>query len=263
MQDRPWPEAVDRLVGPTDEPVVRRGPARWSVGSMSVLRLDGPGAGPAAAERLERIGSAATFAVPTVRGADGPWLVTERPPGIPVDQPERHPDPGALAGLVGVGLRALHGLSPSLADRCPPPSASAAWDGVVERCRRSVAAGRVDASTLPPPYDRYSPERLLELLVEGRPATDEAPVLCHGGPGLDRCLVDGERFAGFDGLEAVVIADRHLDLAVVHLEVAATLGAEAVVGLHEGYGTDPDLVRLEHYVLAVHLLGADREAPTR
>lgn len=259
MPKRPWPPAVDQLVGDggrDDEgdrggPLIRRAVDRWTVGSITVLRLDDPRHGPAVeVERLERIGAAVPFAVPEVVGIEGPWLVTVRPPGLPADQPDRHGEPEALAGLVGEGLAALHRLPVSVLG-----PTGARGDELVDRCRRAVVDRLVDASALPPPYDRYEPARLLELLVAGRQPVDETPVVCHGWPGLDRCLVDGPRFAGFDGFESALVADRHLDLAVAHLAVASVLGAEAVFALYEGYGADPDLVRLDHHVLAAHLLG--------
>jgi aminoglycoside phosphotransferase len=119
-----------------------------------------------------------------------------------------------------------------------------------------VEAGLVDPAALPRPYDRYRPQRLLELLIEGGSVEAGPPVLCHGRPDLDRCLVDRSHFSGFDGLEWAVVADRHLDLAVAHLGVAAILGAEAVPSLYDGYGADPDLILLDHHILAAHLLWA-------
>ena len=127
------------------------------------------------------------------------------------------------------------------------------WAPIVERCRRVVCAGSVDSSALPWPYDRYRPEELLDLLADGWPEpSPDRPrraVLCHGAPTLDEVLVDDGRLVGFDGFDAAMLADRHLDLAVAHLAVADVLGAEAVIGLHEGYGVEAELGSLDRAIL--------------
>jgi aminoglycoside phosphotransferase len=190
-------------------------------------------------------------------------VVTELGPGERADRPDRHPEPGSLPRAVGLGLAALHALPPDLLGR-PVDAGVDGWAPIIERCRAAVESGAVDPAALRPPYDRYGPERLLELLVaaDGAPGAadrpdrpDAAPVLCHGSPTLDRILVDGDRFAGFDGFETSLVADRHLDLAIAHLAVAEQLGAEAVIGLYEGYGAEPHLLRLDRAVLAAQLLG--------
>lgn len=226
-----------------------------------------PGA-EAEARWLVDLEATASFVVPRVVGVEEPWLVTESPSGLPADRPDRHAEPGALAGAIGAGLAAMHALAP---ETSAPPWVDASraidepWAPLIERCGRAVAAGRVDTAALPPPYDRYRPERLLELLEAGGsgpgPSLDggsghDGPVMCHGRPTLDRFVIDRGRFVGFDGFGEVVVADRHLDLAIAHLGVAGVLGAEAVFAFYEGYGADPDLARLDRAVLAAHLLGA-------
>lgn len=254
MPDRPWPQPVDAVIDRPDEPIELQTADRWAVGSRRVHRFGHPDHAQLHRRFLDALVGPAPFAVPTVVGGDGSWLVTEAPAGLPADRPDRHPEPGNLARLIGEGLAALHALPVSLlgveAEIDP-------WAPIVERCRRSVDGGLIDAAALPAPYNRYEPERLLEMLVDGgavagRPA--DVPTLCHGAPSAARFLVDGERFVGFDAIDSALAADRHLDVAVAHLSVANVLGAEAVYGFYEGYGTDPDLASLDRAILARHLL---------
>lgn len=277
MPDRPWPPAIDDLLETSHAAVDVLGPDRWSVGARQVVRFDAdhPEASIASHRRLlAGLAGAAPFAVPTPIGDHGPWLVIEIPSGVPADRPDRHPEPGTLATRAGEALAALHALSIDLAidpagDRADRGTEDTTdrdpWAPIVARCQRAVAAGLVDSVDLPSPYDRYQPEELLDLLVAGVAAAGpppDGPVLCHGRPELGRVLVDGDRLVGFDGLETAVVADRHLDLATAHLSVAEVLGAEAVYGFYEGYGTDPDLARLDRAMLAHHLLTGRRPIPS-
>lgn len=257
---RPWPEAIDDLIGSPGVPAERRSPDRWTLGRVTVWRT---GEADGDQRLLDRLAAAASFAVPQVRGRVGAWLVSELAGGERADRPERHAEPGSLARAVGSGLAALHGLPVGVleTDAAVPPDR---WATVIERCRQRVAAGLVDTGRLPEPYARYDAERLLEMFEgtgngQAGAAPPDPPVLCHGRPTLDRVLVDGGRFVGFDGFESAVVADRHLDLAVAHRSIAEVLGAEAVVGLYEGYGFDPDLIRLDRAVLASHLLGVETD----
>lgn len=273
MLDRPWPAVVDELLEGPEFAIDALGPDRWSAGSRQVVRFgseDPRAAIGAYRGLLVRLAEVAPFALPTPIGDDGSWLVTEIPPGVPADSPDRHPEPGTLATRTGEALAALHALPIDLAEQPAGETAEGTsantsdrasqrdpWLTIIERCRGAVAAGLVDPAALPAPYDRYQPAELLDLLIEGVAAAGsppEGPVLCHGRPELGRVLVDGDRFAGFDGLETVMVADRHLDLATAHLSVAEVLGVEAVYGFYEGYGIDPDLARLDRAVLAQHLL---------
>lgn len=249
------------MLDPVDGPVDHHDRSSWTVGSRCVVRLDA-GACAAAEHRqfLERLTGAAPFAVARVVGQDGPWLVTEPPVGIPADRLDQHPEPGALAGIIGTGLAALHALPVELLVAADADAVVGdAWDPIIERCRRSVEAGLVAPADLPAPYDRYPPERLLEMLIG--PATDAradrgaaSPVLCHGSPGAERFVTNGDCFVGFDRLETAVVADRHLDLAIAHLSVSELLGAEAVYAFYDAYGRDPDLASLDRAVLAARLL---------
>ncbi len=111
--------------------------------------------------------------------------------------------------------------------------------------------GALDPTILPDPYRRYEAERLLEIWLEGRPGVEDL-VLCHGRPDLDNLLVDPAP-VGWVGVGRLRLADRHADLAVVQYSLHRRFGPDSVFAFYEAYGTEPDLVRLDHYLLASFL----------
>jgi aminoglycoside phosphotransferase len=272
------PAAVDQLLADIDHPSATEHPVWssqgrgsgladtaevWSTPAAYVYRFTQPDAAAAFGGWLERLAAAAPFATPTLVGSVDGWLVTARPATASAAEPDRHAEPGLLAAAVGHGLRQIHDLPPALLGPSATDDATAevtdlaGWGVVVARCRAAVAAGRVDAADLVAPYDRYEPERLLDLLAERFPDgvdRDRAPVLCHGAADPARFAVDAGRFAGLDRWDGPLVADPHLDLAAAHLGVQRSLGAEAVYGLYEGYGSDPELIVLDRAILAVVLL---------
>lgn len=256
--DRPWPAVIDAAVAANEllgaGPVVRVEPGTWALERAMVHHLP-PQRAASLVAVLDRLAGRAPFAVPEVVMAAGGWVVTRTPAGERADRPERHADPDDLVCAVGAGLRSLHDLPVGELARHEGASPGSGWDAVAERCRAAVAGGRVDRSRLPAPYDRYPPDRLLELFLDGRPAIDD-DVLCHGRATMEAFLVDHGRFSGFARLDVALVADRHLDLATAHRSAQAVFGPEAVFRLYDAYGADPDLVRLDHYVLAGHLLGS-------
>jgi hypothetical protein len=207
--------------------------------------------------------------------------------GFGIDEPERHAEPGMLARLAGEGLAALHRLPTTSAipgtDGAPAdagdsavaaasfpadqaqPGAEQAWRSVIERCRRAVADGSVVAAELAEPYRRYQPAELLDMVTGSSVgwSDDDGPVWCHGLPSAEAFRIEGGRFVGFADFDRAVVADRHLDLAIAHWGIDRVLGAEAVYGLYEGYGQDPDLLRLDHYLLVANLLGLIRDPAGR
>ncbi len=198
------------------------------------------------------------FPVAAVVGSVDRWLVTTGPDGLSAGSPDHHPDPDDLVAAVGRGLRLLHDLDRSI---LPAPWSQTdtdtadgrGWQAVADRCREMVEAGLVDSARLPPPYSRYGPDQLLAMLLDGRPA-DEELVLCHGAAAMSRFVVDNGTFRGFDVLDSALVADPHLDLAALHLDLQRLMGPESVFRFYEAYGADPKLVNLDHYLLANHLL---------
>ncbi|MCP3988781.1 MAG: hypothetical protein GY724_06895, partial [Actinomycetia bacterium] len=132
-----------------------------------------------------------------------------------------------------------------------------------------IEAGRLDPARLPSPYDRYQPQRLLELVELGRPGDDQL-VVGHGSSCLSNLFVStadsgSDRKAapvGVAGLHRLGVADRHHDLAVLHRQLSDVYGPEAVISFYEGYGFTPDLVALDHYILIDVLASAVAPVPT-
>ncbi len=241
------------------------GVERWQAGSATVYRFgpDALSAGDRFRSFIRALAPVASFEVAPIVADSGSWLVTGRPTGVPADRPDHHADPDDLVVALGAGLRALHEIPAEqfaevLGGEVLGGERARGWPAVADRCRQAVEEGRVDQARLPHPYDRYSPDRLLALWLDGGPSAErrsaEGPVLCHGTPGAERFIIDGGRFSGFDRMEAPLIADRHLDLAIAHQSVQHHFGPEGVFRLYDAYGRDPDVVLLDHYILACHLL---------
>ncbi len=293
IEPRPWPAPVEELLSDAGRSAAAvfggrgiglAGEAdRWAVGRAAVYRFSDPALtsaqARAGADRLasmvERLGDAAPFQVGPVLGrldtdteldrSPASWLVVDGAVGQPGDRPEHHADPDDLVVAIGAGMRAMHDLPLAALDGVgSADQGSDRWSAVIDQCRSSIEAGRVDPLDLPPPYDRYTPARLLELVEESAAAAtgpgsrsggSTPPVCCHGFAAAARFTVDRGRFVGFDRIEGPLVADPHFDLAVVQQSVHHSFGPEAVFRLYEAYGSDPDLVLLDRYVLVSHLLG--------
>lgn len=204
-----------------------------------------------AAEAERQRWLAARLPQPELVVADGPWLMTVGP-GHGAHQPERQPVPDDVPALIGESLRRIHDLDVA---SCP---FATDWDSRMAAIDRAVGDDRVDGGALPPPYDRYEPSRLVELIEETRPSSQpgDGGVVGHGTPVVPNLVLDRGRLAGWTGLNRLGVADRHADLAVAHRSIQSLLGADAVFGFYEGYGTDPDLVALDHYMLIDVVLAA-------
>ncbi|NNE96499.1 MAG: hypothetical protein HKN24_10770 [Acidimicrobiales bacterium] len=162
----------------------------------------------------------------------------------PADRPDLHGDLPALPGALGRGLAAVH-------DVRPPPSAQPL--DLVACVQERFVRGEIRPDELPDPYRRYSAVRLVELWQD-RHAPPDRSVCLVGAATIDRFLIDRGEVAGLVAPFGLV-GDRHLDLAVLHHSIHDTLGPEAVFGFYQAYGSDPDLVRLDHHVLTSLLLG--------
>lgn len=194
------------------------------------------------------LGEHVATASPLVRsdGQDLAWLVTARIDGVPAHRPDLHGDVGSLAEVAGQALRKLHALPLDVA----PDEIDRGWDALEAAAEAYVAGGGGEVDE---PYQRYTSEQLLELWRQGRPAVEDL-VICHGDPALPNMLARQGAFVGWVDLGGVRIADRHLDLAHAHASIHRNLGPEAVYVFYDTYGQDPDLLRLDHYLLAKQLL---------
>jgi len=249
------PADVVELVGPTDswervDPTNDRPHQTWLTERHAIKSVPSSDRATliAAADNARWLGEfVPTAAVElAVDGDDDSWLVTSRLPGVPAHRPDLHGDVGSLAEVAGSALRELHAVSLDAA----PATVERGWDELAELAEATVEAG---IETVDEPYERYTPAELLDLWRPARPAVEDL-VICHGDPALPNMMAHQGAFTGWVDIAGVRIADRHLDLAHAHVSVHRNLGPEAVYVFYDTYGADPDLVRLDHYLLARQLL---------
>lgn len=176
------------------------------------------------------------------------WSVDDAPAGARADRPDLHPRPDALVHHLGVCLRRFHDAPLDAAPDRP------ALELVRTRLRDRLAAGAIEASSLPEPYRRHPAERLVELVDVGldERLADRPMVPVHGGPVLGRFLVTPAGATTLvDG--PIGVGDAHLDLAICHRQVHEVMGPGAVFEFYDGYGIDADLVLLDRFTLAALL----------
>lgn len=251
----PGPGA-DRPADPLDGVALLRWPgAAWEVAGAEVRWSDDPVAVTDLAERHRWLSEhSELIAAPRLveRAEDEPggaWVVTPTT-GETALRPERQPRPDDVPAAIGAALRSFHELDPAI------PFESG-WQHHVDRLAAAVAAGSVDPSRLPSPYDRYDPARLVELIVETRPPGDHPTggsgsadrVVVHGAATVANVRLDGGAVTALTGAHRAGLGDRHLDLACAHRSIVEAFGPDALPGFYEGYGDTPDMVHLDHYVL--------------
>lgn len=246
------PNDVIALVGPMPswEPIPStndRGEHAWSSAGHVIKALP-LGHAEAEADRFRWLAAHAPTAgvalVATSAGAD--WLVTERLDGVASHRIEAH---GDMQGVPATFARALRQLHEAPIDAGAFPFA-VGWDALAGEIEAS--ADDLDPSQLPDPYSRYEAARLIEIWQQGRPANDDL-VLCHGDPSLPNLVID-PAVVGWVDVGRLRLADRHLDLAVAQYSIHRNFGPDAVFAFFEAYDFDPDLVRIDHYLLANFLL---------
>ncbi len=240
---RPWPGLV------------------WAVGDRWVWASP-PGSGRAGAEAdgLALVG--AHLPCPDVVLHHGEWLVTTVPSGQPATDPERQPRPDEVPSAIGAALRRLHDLDPSTVLRGPrgaqrrASGASRPSESLAARVLAGLAGGAIDPAALPDPYRRYGTAELGDMVRDGAERSTAAArragdteVVTHGDPAVGNWFLDGGALAGTTGLHRAGPADRHLDLAIAYRSISDHFGPEAVFGFVDAYGTDPDLIRLDHHLL--------------
>ena len=201
-----------------------------------------------AAANATWLGEHVTTPTPVVHAtAEGSaWLVSERLAGVPSHRPDLHGDVGSLAEVAGNALRELHALPLDLV----PSSLERGWDALESLAAANVASGLGEVDE---PYQRYAHDELLELWRQGRPERDDL-VICHGNATLTNMMAQQGAFAGWVDLGSMRVADRHLDLALAHESIHRFLGPEAVYVFYDTYGQDPELLPLDHYLLAKQFL---------
>lgn len=168
--------------------------------------------------------------------------------GDPANRPDLHGDLPRLGVIAGEMLAQVHGLDPT-----DSPLLSG-WEHINEAIQERLETGLIDPDKLGKPYEMYKVQKLVQLWRQGRP-NDEDLVVCCGQATLDNFLISNSKLAGLVSGENAIVADRHLDLAVIQQSIHVELGSEAVFAFYEGYGVDARILKLDHYVLASRLLG--------
>lgn len=185
-------------------------------------------------------------------------VLLERLPGRPAE----------VAEAVGAALARLHagdGDGTAVGDDGRPVALGS--DQLLALVARRAADGLLRPEQLPHPYQRYSVDELIQLVTEGAKTVsgraEAEPVPIHGDPRLEHLVVEhGDEVRLDTDMTGSGLGDRHLDLAIAHQSVHRHLGAEAVMAFYQGYGRDPDLVLLDHYILMSLLLGRSDLAET-
>ncbi len=228
---------------------------RWADGRVAQLACapEGPSRALATAslaaerDRLDWLGGRAPVGevldwVETDDGAG--FLLVAAPPGSPAIGAEHGGDAAALVTSLAEGLRRFHAIP---IDACPFPMGI---DARLARAQQRVADGLVDGDQLGAAYRRHAPARLLDFLVEARPAGDEELVVVHGAPTLDNIFLEGGRVVGHVDLARSGVSDRYVDLAVTAADLARRVSPEALGPFFDAYGIDlPDLRKIDFYVL--------------
>ena len=168
--------------------------------------------------------------------------------GNPANRPDLHGDLPGLPAAVGRGVARIHAT--------PIPAETVRFN-VVAAIQDRLEAGLIETASMPEPYSRYSAQELSDLFERspGGDAFGGGPTCVVGQLTLDRILLADGEVSGIGGGGYGLAGDPHLDLAVLHHSIHTTLGAEAVFGFYEAYGSDPSLVLLDRYVIAAYLLG--------
>ena len=157
-------------------------------------------------------------------------------------------DIGAVLGALGRSLRGVHDTDPT---NCP-------WvcgvSEIVAEASSRVASGQVAVDRFDPPYRRYAPVELLDLVVGSIPSPSVPPVVVHGSARLSALRVEGDELRWAD-VTACGLGDAYRDLATMAVDLASVISPEALGPFLDAYGLDhPDLVRLDWHVLVDQLL---------
>ena len=240
--------------------------ARWISDRWIVDRWDSPDA--AAVAAVNQSALATHLGGPTVAisimadGAGGPdsaasgpasWVALERSGSWPGNMVEHHPEPAALAAGLGRSLHALHHLDPTTVSADLKLCHGEGWEGVAQQVESRLDANNFEPRELREPYRRYGPEQLWEMFRGARPQQEDL-VINHGQFLPSNVLVSGGETGGLLGLSSMRLADRHFDLARMHLAIHELLGGEAVFAFYDAYGSEPNLIAIDHYIFAHTLL---------
>ncbi len=140
-----------------------------------------------------------------------------------------------VARQIGHATALLHAMEPGSV----PPGSS-----VEEQVKAALREG-TEVGELPEPYARYSASELSSRLqsVDAR-SNGEVPI--HGDLKVADFSIDSRgRVRAINTQKALHLGDPIWDLASLQLDLAQTYGAGAVFEFFAGYGSEPDLLKLD------------------
>lgn len=158
----------------------------------------------------------------------------------------------------GRALASLHEASRRIdLDRCP---FDASLTDRIRRAGERVRDGLVDTSGAEAPYDRYSPEQLLDRVRQmaettGPPGPEDR-VLLHGDLCVSNVIFDPAYSSTVGAIDWTFagVGDRHQDLAITARSLSRNLSGEVLPDFFTAYGLEePDLLRIETYVVLEEL----------
>ncbi len=183
---------------------------------------------------------------------DSLWKPSNSYKGVVASQLDAHPSTDFIATTLGQTLRAFHDIAHTnlavLLD-------TITWEDTFEQISSRLNHPAFSPTRLVEPYSRYQAEELLTNFTHAKPQTiDDDLVVSFGYQLADLAYVEGDRVAALKDIDQCVIADRYYDLAINHINLHALIGPEALYSFYDGYGTTPNIVKLDHYIMAATLL---------
>lgn len=178
----------------------------------------------------------------------------------------RHDDPpgesAASLALAGFDITALLvAVAHALRDLHAIPSTGCPFDvspgALIAEAAHRVERGLVMVEQFDPPYRRYAPAQLLDLVIRSRPPdlTSEHLVLVQGDARLATVRFADGQVTGWTSLDRAGVGDPYRDLATMAADLAGTVGPEALGPFIDAYGLEhADVVRLDWHVMADQLL---------
>ncbi len=218
----------------------------WPVRTLKVAPPQDPFAVLAEVDRLEwidrRLPCPKVLASAQLDGG-GHAVVLSLPPGTRASSAEHLTRATRTVEYFAQALRFVHEIP---IDNCP---FSSRLDLRLRSIRRRTNIGQYDPARFTPPYNRYSLDRLYEILQETRPAEDD-DVFTHGSFALDCTVLDQTGVSGIVNWGSAGVADRYVDLASAVRSIANTLGPELIPTFFQWYGLPkPDPRKLDFYAL--------------
>lgn len=172
------------------------------------------------------------------------FLLTAVSPGAPANREEHKGDAEALLRTLASGLRQIHDLP---VGDCP---FVADVSSRMSLATTRVELGLVDQRDFDPPYRRYRPDGLVELLRRSLPSGAEDLVVVHGDFSLPNVVLHDGAVSGFVDVGRAGVSDRYVDLAVVARSLARNVSPEALGPFFDLYGIeDPDIRKVDFYVM--------------